>query len=258
MTLGATGVYAAAADWATGPEPVYTVLGRRLLEELPAVLRGKMCLDVGSGTGVVSRLLTARGATTIELDLSAAMLAWQRSRRPPAVVGDVGRMPIRDDSVDVVLAGFVLNHLAPVDPGLREVARVLRRGGRLFASTWPASPDPVKVIGEQVLREHGWSPPAWHTGMRAEAGRTGDPHLMTSACEAAGLQGMAKIVEVDLALSAQQLAGWRVGLPHTVGWLDSLDGTARSRILVHLRETFAAYGCSTRVSMLMIDVRRAA
>lgn len=224
MIVAADGVYGTAAEWAAGPEAVYTVLARRLVDEVPAVLRGTLCLDVGAGTGVLSHMLVERGGTAVEIDLSLAMLRWRRSWRPPAIVADVRRLPMRGASIDLVVAGFVLNHLAPVEPGLRELARVLRPGGRLLASTWPAVPSPAKEVGEKVLREHGWLPSPWYADMRARASDTGDPLAMSSACASVGLQGHASIVPVELPVTVEQLTGWRAGLPHTAGWLGSLGG----------------------------------
>jgi hypothetical protein len=59
------------------------------------------------------------------------MLAWQRCGRPPAAVGDVTHLPLRDRAVDDVLAAFVLNHL---DDPAAELARLTRPGGALLAS----------------------------------------------------------------------------------------------------------------------------
>lgn len=100
VIVAADGVYGTAAEWAAGPEAVYTVLARRLVDEVPAVLRGTLCLDVGAGTGVLSHMLVERGGTAVEIDLSLAMLRWRRSWRPPAIVADVRRLPMRGASID--------------------------------------------------------------------------------------------------------------------------------------------------------------
>ena len=53
------------------------------------------------------------------------------------------------------MAGFVLNHLPPA-PALAELARVVRPGGVVLASTWAGGPpDPVKSAIDGVLAPLG-------------------------------------------------------------------------------------------------------
>ena len=257
MSVSSSVYETAAADWATGPEPVYTVLARRLLAAAPASLRGWRCLDVGAGTGACSRLLSERGAMTVEADLSEAMLRWKRKDRPPAVVADTCRLPFRDAVIDLAVAGFVLNHLSPVEPALAELARLLRRDGRLLASTWPHGTDPVKDTAEGVLRAHGWTPPPWHTAMRANTATTGDPQHMEMACAAAGLHAAVRIVSVDDGLPLEAILRWRSRLPQTAGWLASLDSTQRGRVREDLAAALSGV-VQPRLRMLMVDARRMA
>lgn len=109
-----------------------------------------------------------------------------------------------------------------------------------------------------MLREHGWLPSPWYADMRARASDTGDPLAMSSACASVGLQGHASIVPVELPVTVEQLTGWRAGLPHTAGWLGSLGGVQRARVLNHLRAAFATETYALRVDMVVLDVRRAA
>ncbi|MFD2093118.1 class I SAM-dependent methyltransferase [Blastococcus deserti] len=103
-----------------------------LVRRAPHPLAGRTVLDAGAGTGLGSAALAAAGARVVALDLSADMLSWQLGARPPAVVGDVTRLPLRDDAVDDVLAAFVLNHLVDPHAGLAELRRVTRPGGALL------------------------------------------------------------------------------------------------------------------------------
>ncbi|MEC4020367.1 class I SAM-dependent methyltransferase, partial [Streptomyces sp. H27-D2] len=68
-------------------------------------------------------------------DLTPEMLhaAARAGRRHAALltVADVGRLPLRDGSVDVVFAAGLVAHLPDPATGLRELARVARPGGRL-------------------------------------------------------------------------------------------------------------------------------
>ncbi len=94
-------------------------------------------VDVAGGTGTVTRALQDRGFTTYALDLSPGMLRLAAQRVPGRVaVASADRLPLRDGSVDVVTAVWLL-HLLPVptaDAVLAEAARVLRPGGTLVAT----------------------------------------------------------------------------------------------------------------------------
>ncbi|PZS22075.1 MAG: hypothetical protein DLM61_26735 [Pseudonocardiales bacterium] len=133
----ATDRYAGAAHgWATGARRVYQPLAAELVSRTPHSLRGRLVLDVGAGTGLGSTELVKAGARPVAVDRSPDMLAWERSSRPLAVVGDIARLPLRDGAVDDVLAAFVLNHLDDPAAGLAELARVTRPGGALLASVY--------------------------------------------------------------------------------------------------------------------------
>ncbi len=101
------------------------------------VSRHEMILDVGSGAGQILRHLL-RGAQpsaqVVAFDLSNQMLVRARkklkSHRPAFVAGDMMRMPFADESFDCVTCGWVIEHLPDPRPGLREIGRVLKPGGR--------------------------------------------------------------------------------------------------------------------------------
>jgi demethylmenaquinone methyltransferase/2-methoxy-6-polyprenyl-1,4-benzoquinol methylase len=97
---------------------------------------GERVLDVATGTGKLARgaaALVGDGAVT-GLDASPRMLARARAARPSGirwVEADAMAMPFEDASFDAVTIGFGLRNLPDTDAGLREMARVLRPGGRL-------------------------------------------------------------------------------------------------------------------------------
>jgi len=65
------------------------------------------------------------------------MLSVISARPEPilALLGDGQRLPVRSDTVDVVLATWVLYHLPDKTAAFSEIRRVLRPNGRLIAST---------------------------------------------------------------------------------------------------------------------------
>jgi SAM-dependent methyltransferase len=93
-------------------------------------------LEVGCGRGeLAERMATELGADVVALDQSRRMVELTRARGVGARVGDVQELPFADASFDVAVAAWMLYHVPDVDRALAELARVLRPGGRLVATT---------------------------------------------------------------------------------------------------------------------------
>jgi demethylmenaquinone methyltransferase / 2-methoxy-6-polyprenyl-1,4-benzoquinol methylase len=108
-------------------------LWRRRTRETVQLKFGDAVLDVAAGTGVSTAELARSGATAVACDFSLGMLRAGRRRRPtvPMVAGDALQLPFRDDSFDAATISFGLRNVADVGGALRELARVVRPGGRL-------------------------------------------------------------------------------------------------------------------------------
>ncbi len=105
---------------------------------------GETVLDLGSGGGI-DVLLSARrvgpSGKAHGLDMTDEMLALARANARKAGVenvefhrGFIEEIPLPDESVDVVISNCVINLSADKPKVLREVARVLRPGGRFAVS----------------------------------------------------------------------------------------------------------------------------
>ncbi len=83
------------------------------LEELVASLESERTLDVGCGTGWLTRYLA--GSVVVALDQSESMLSIARKRAPHAVFvrGDLLELPFARGSFDLVFASHVYGHLSP-------------------------------------------------------------------------------------------------------------------------------------------------
>lgn len=128
-----------------------------ILKDL-ALAPGARVLDLATGVGAMAAQLEARffGLRLCGVDLSAAQLARARANHPavPFLRADAARLPFADGTFEVVHCSWLLEHLSAPLPVLREVRRVLARGGHChftevdnstFASR-PAFPELVDAI----------------------------------------------------------------------------------------------------------------
>ena len=108
-------------------------------EELFRVIAGLepvTVLEVGCGPGELSeRIVRELRVDVVAVDLSERMVELTRERGVDARVADVQALPFDDAAFDCVVAAWMLYHVADVDLGLAEMARVLRPGGHLVAVT---------------------------------------------------------------------------------------------------------------------------
>jgi SAM-dependent methyltransferase len=95
-----------------------------------------VALDAACGTGRFARFLARRGHRVIGVDSSPDMLARARLRVPDGEfhVGELSRMPLADDSADVIVCALALVHVLRLQPVMAEFARVLRPDGDLVIS----------------------------------------------------------------------------------------------------------------------------
>lgn len=135
--------------------------------------RGRDLLDLGCGTGyhLPRWAQEARSVVGVEPHPDLAAVARRRCRRLPHVevlLGTAQRLPLPDASVDVVQARWAYFFGPGCEPGLRELERVVRRGGTAFVvdndatrstfGSWFArsypSVDPEAV--QRFWSRHGW------------------------------------------------------------------------------------------------------
>lgn len=227
--------YAGAADgWANGAAHVYGPLAVDLVDAVPHPLDGLLALDAGAGTGLVSAVLQARGARVVALDLSADMLRWRAAQRPPAVAGELGRIPLRTASVDDALAAFVLNHLPAPLPALRKLGRVTRPGGVVMATVYANSfVSPLRNRIDEIAFAHGYAYPQWYRVLKERsAPQLGTVDLMAAVARTAGLRPL-DVVEyaADLGLDrAEDLVDYRLGQAHCVAWISALPADRRATV----------------------------
>jgi ubiquinone/menaquinone biosynthesis C-methylase UbiE len=131
--------------------------------ELPPSAR---VLEVGCGTGAVSRALASRPGVGEVVGLDPAPAFLEKARELAGdlanlsfVEGDARALPLEDDSFDVVVFHTTLCHVPEPETALAEASRVLRPGGLLavfdgdYATTTLASGDfdPLQACADAVV-----------------------------------------------------------------------------------------------------------
>ena len=153
--------------------------------------------DVGCGEGYLT-LETARWARSVigidrsdeVLERARALAARRRVTNVQWKKGDLGRLPLRDASIDVTLLSQSLHHAADPEDALAEAVRVLRPGGRVLLldlrehdQTWVRNRFGDQRLGfadaelEALLRRAGLSDVRVNVGAR----HTGDPFTVLIA-----------------------------------------------------------------------------
>jgi len=111
-------------------------LDEPVLDEIIDTLPTGIAVDAACGTGRLASRLLQRGHHVIGVDNSVEMLGHARVRLPTTalLVGDLHRLPLLNDHVDLVVCGLALTHAADLELVFTEFARVLRPGGHLLIS----------------------------------------------------------------------------------------------------------------------------
>ena len=123
--------------------PVYDLMNRvmtvgldqrwRRLAVRAVVWPGDRVLDACCGTGDLAVEAERRGGRVVGLDFSPQML--ERARRKSGTIewvqGDALALPFADSAFDAATVGFGVRNLEDLEIGLRELARVLRPGGKV-------------------------------------------------------------------------------------------------------------------------------
>jgi demethylmenaquinone methyltransferase/2-methoxy-6-polyprenyl-1,4-benzoquinol methylase len=125
---------------------------RRALVDAVAPAPGARVLDVATGTGMVAAELLARGdCTVVGVDQSAQMLAGARARfagdgRVELVEGQAERLPFDDESFDALTFTYLLRYVDDPPATLRELARVVKPGGRVASLEFGVPPLPAARV----------------------------------------------------------------------------------------------------------------
>ncbi|MEO8842977.1 MAG: L-histidine N(alpha)-methyltransferase [Kofleriaceae bacterium] len=229
---------------------------RDLAARIPPATR--RLLEIAAGTGRVTRHLLAALPAESELvatDLNPPMLDEARRRLTDPRLrwqpADAQALPFDDGAFDVVACQFGLMFVPDKPLALREMRRVVRRGGLLLLSTWDdlARNTASAMLHDLALAELPSDPP---TFMRAPFSMP-DPIALQALVEAAGFATVQveTVEHVGVATSAADLAiGLVRGNPLWNQLVErGIDADRfEVRVAEALRETFGDAPCRSPLS----------
>lgn len=94
-------------------------------------------LDLGCGNGISARLLNQANYDVVGTDISSLFLEEARNWENPKLryqVCDVLELPFDNESFDVICSNELIEHLPDVETALKEMIRVVRKGGKVVLS----------------------------------------------------------------------------------------------------------------------------
>ncbi|WP_139980351.1 class I SAM-dependent methyltransferase [Nocardioides litoris] len=145
---------------------------------------GPRHLDVGSGTGELARRAQARGRTVVAVDADPEMVALSSQQHAGTTVqAALPHLPLHC-RFDAVTANFVINHTPDPRAAVRELARLVRPGGRVAITIWPSDPPAWASLVQEAFEAAGVvSPPSrrLEPGLDFERSVAGLTSLATSA-----------------------------------------------------------------------------
>ncbi len=135
----------------------FTALFAQPLLDAAGCSTGMRLLEIASGTGHISQVATALGASAVGVDFSAAMVveAARRCRSAIFLQADAENLPFEEASFDAVVIGFGVHHFPCPQRSISEARRVLRIGGKLAFTVWSSSDNKLQQVQIDGIAEGG-------------------------------------------------------------------------------------------------------
>ncbi len=210
----------------------------KVVTEAAAIGLGHRVLDVACGTGVLARAVAERvgpEGMVVGLDASEEMLAV--ARRSCAGIewhkGQAEAIPFTDESFDAVVSQFGLMFFEDRVVALREMKRVLRRGGRMAVAVWDALDHCPGYAALAKSLDQLFGEPVVHAFRSPFV--LGDPGQLLSLCAAAGIRnpstmrhnGLVRFASIESLVSTERTCAWTLGALLDDAQFDRLLSAAR-------------------------------
>ncbi|MGY1751974.1 class I SAM-dependent methyltransferase [Blastococcus sp. SYSU D01042] len=205
--------------------------------------RSRRVLDVGAGTGLLTRAVRDAGHDVLAVDPAPEMLAQLTSGLPgvPVAAGTAEALPVGDATVDAVVAGQAA-HWFDVAPAAAEIRRVLRPGG-VLGLVWNTRDEDVPWVA------------ALGAALAGEArGHEADQAVVDGFAAALGAD-----VEVAASGIVQRLTPEEVvGGIATRSYVAVMGGSERAAFLARVRDVLATHPGTRGRAVLDLPYRTAA
>jgi ubiquinone/menaquinone biosynthesis C-methylase UbiE len=125
-----------ASQWDSMRQSFFSDSVRDKALALAGIIEGKTAADIGAGSGFITEALVGAGLKVVAVDQSPDMIALMRVKFAGVKeidyrVGEAESLPIADSSIDYAFANMYLHHVEVPLAGIKEMARILKPGGRL-------------------------------------------------------------------------------------------------------------------------------
>ncbi len=193
------------------------------LLDAAGVARGSRVLEVGCGTGRLAAAALARGAEVVATDGVAEMVAVAAGALPGARVlhAELPGLPFGDGEFDAVMGAFVINHVPDPAAAVRELAQVVRPGGRVVLSCWDTlARNRAQGVFFDAVSAAGATPPA------------DLPGTSPFARHAAPADFAALLADAGLTDVRVEQVGWTHHVAPDRWWHDVLAGTVLTSSLI--------------------------
>jgi len=127
---------------------------------LASLKEGDVVLDLGSGAGFdafLSAQRVGKSGRVIGVDMTPEMVAKAKENAKKGSyanvefrLGEIEKLPVKDDSIDVIISNCVINLSPDKEAVFKEAYRVLKSGGRLMVSDLVLTKDLPEGIKESV------------------------------------------------------------------------------------------------------------
>jgi len=191
------------AELALVPDGVNLGLGCGNPTAVASLHDGEVVLDVGSGAGFDCFLAAEKvgpSGRVLGVDMTPAMIERARHNAERGGLtnvefrlGELEALPVEDNSIDVVMSNCVINLVPDKRKVFREIARVLKPGGRMIVSDIVLTGELPPAIKESVEA---------YVGCVSGAAQLGD---YLGFIEDAGLTGVKILSKRDAALALDSL-----------------------------------------------------
>jgi len=101
----------------------------------------KVILEIGGGLGELAEQIKKMFPKTkyvftdyVKNNIVEAIKSGKLEKIDPAITADIYKLPIKDESIDIIILSEILEHLDKLPLAMREIKRVLKTGGIILAS----------------------------------------------------------------------------------------------------------------------------